>query len=176
MGANHGFHILAPFPGTDIRERLEAYDLQILSDDWREYHANRAVVRTAGVAPETMNAIVIESEKEFDRWLAKIGRRRAMGLADEKEAWPLTRLEHTVVIYDMMMKRLLENRGFWPVDASQDNPGHLVESLIERATEDLDHPPQRIRAAIEFAVTENYLEVTRTSGRVSWSWVEGFSR
>ena len=181
MGANHGFHILAPFPGTDIRERLEAYDLQILSDDWREYHANRAVVRTAGVAPETMDAIVIESEKEFDRWLYKIGRRRAMGLADEKEAWPLTRLEHTVVIYDMMMKELIENRGFWPVDANQDDPGQPgeqgpVEQLIQRATKDLDHPPQRIRAAIEFAVTENYLEVTKTSGRVSWSWVEGFAR
>jgi anaerobic magnesium-protoporphyrin IX monomethyl ester cyclase len=181
MGANHGFHILAPFPGTDIRERIGKYDLQILSDDWREYHANRAVVRTAGVTPETMNAIVIESEKEFDRWLAKIGRRRAMGLADGNESWPLTRLEHTVVIYDMMMKRLIEKRGFWPIDASQDNPGQPgeqlpVEQLIQRATEDLDHPVQRIRAAIEFAVTENYLEVTKTSGRVSWSWVEGFAR
>jgi len=174
MGASHGFHILAPFPGTDIRERLEEYDLQILSDDWREYHANRAVVRTSGVTPETMDAIVIESKKEFDRWLANIERRRAMGRIDEKEAWPLTRLEHTVVIYDMMMKGLVEKRGFWAVDSSHEDPGHLVEPLIERATEDLDHPPQRIRSAIEFAVKENYLDMTKTAGRISWSWVEGF--
>ena len=33
MGVNHGFHILAPFPGTDIRESVEKYDLEILSDD-----------------------------------------------------------------------------------------------------------------------------------------------
>jgi len=176
MGASHGFHILAPFPGTDIRERLEEYDLEILSDDWREYHANRAVVRTAGVAPETMDAVVIESKKEFDRWLAKIGRRRAQGLADEKEAWPLVRLEHTVVIYDMMMKGTIEKRAFWPADASHDDPVHLLEPLIERAAQDLDHPPQRIRSAIEFAVTEKYLEMTKTNGRVSWSWVEGVAR
>jgi anaerobic magnesium-protoporphyrin IX monomethyl ester cyclase len=50
MGVNHGFHILAPFPGTDVRDRIDDYDLQILSDDWRQYHANRAIIRTAGVA------------------------------------------------------------------------------------------------------------------------------
>jgi anaerobic magnesium-protoporphyrin IX monomethyl ester cyclase len=56
MGVSHGFHILAPFPGTDVRERVDEYDLQILSDDWRQYHANRAIIRTAGVSPETMDA------------------------------------------------------------------------------------------------------------------------
>jgi anaerobic magnesium-protoporphyrin IX monomethyl ester cyclase len=27
MGVNHGYHILAPFPGTDVRERIDEYDL-----------------------------------------------------------------------------------------------------------------------------------------------------
>jgi anaerobic magnesium-protoporphyrin IX monomethyl ester cyclase len=100
MGVNHGYHILAPFPGTDVRERIDEYDLMILSDDWRQYHANRAIIRTTGVSPETMDAIVIDGEQQFDQWLADIGRLREEGRASEATAWPLVRLEHTVVIYD----------------------------------------------------------------------------
>jgi anaerobic magnesium-protoporphyrin IX monomethyl ester cyclase len=118
MGVNHGFHILAPFPGTDVRERIDEYDLMILSDDWRQYHANRAIIRTTGVSPETMDAIVIDGEQQFDQWLADIGRLREEGRASEETAWPLVRLEHTVVIYDMMMKRLIERKGAWRADSS----------------------------------------------------------
>ena len=36
-------------------------------------------------------------------------KRRASGEADEEEAWPLTNLEHTVLMYDLMMKQVIEN-------------------------------------------------------------------
>ena len=171
MGVNHGFHILAPFPGTDVRDRIDAYDLQILSDDWRRYHANRAIIRTAGVAPETMDAIVIDGERQFDQWLADIGRLRESGQATEKATWPLVRLEHTVVIYDMMMKRLVEEMGAWKDDASE-TAEDSVERLIRRVSGELDHPQERIRAAIVFAVGEHYLSRTSADGRTRWSWVD----
>jgi hypothetical protein len=172
MGVNHGFHILAPFPGTDVRDRVDAYDLQILSDDWRQYHANRAITRTAGVAPETMDAIVIDGERQFDQWLADIGRLRESGQATEKTTWPLVRLEHTVVIYDMMMKGLVEEMGAWQDEASETADAHSVARLIRRISEKLDHPRDRIRSAVEFAIGENYLSRTRTDGRTQWSWVD----
>lgn len=172
MGVNHGFHILAPFPGTDVRERVDAYDLQILSDDWRQYHANRAIIRTAGVAPETMDAVVIDGEQQFDRWLADIGRLRESGQATENATWPLVRLEHTVVIYDIMMKRLVEKMGACPDGDPGTAEAHSVERLIRRVSGELDHPQERIRAAIAFAVEEHYLSRTSTDGRTHWSWVD----
>ena len=172
MGVNHGFHILAPFPGTDVRERIDEYDLMILSDDWRQYHANRAIIRTTGVSPETMDAIVIDGEQQFDRWLADIGRLREEGRASEETAWPLVRLEHTVVIYDMMMKRLIERKGAWRADSSDAGDTHPVDRLIGRVSGELDHPRVRIRAAIEFAVQKRYLKQTRADGRIRWSWVD----
>ena len=172
MGVHHGFHILAPFPGTDIREHLEQYDLQILSDDWREYHANRAIVRTAGVAPETMDAIVADSQQQFDQWLAAIADRRSRGLASQAEAWPLTRLEHTVVLYDIMMQQLLEKHANWSVTRSGETSRHWQEMLVGRLGKKLAHPRQQIRAAVRFAVAENYLTCTCEAGRVSWSWVD----
>jgi len=172
MGVNHGFHILAPFPGTDIRERIDGYDLEILSDDWREYHANRAVIRTAGVSPDAMDAIVDESKRQFDQWLAKIDQRRSKGLATAEEAWPLTRLEHTVVLYDIMMKRLIEEKGCWTIGRSGDGPEGCRDFLIERLCQNLDHPRKQIRAAIAFAVAEGYLAWVREAGRVRWAWVD----
>ena len=172
MGVNHGFHILAPFPGTDVRECIDEYDLQILSDDWRQYHANRAIIRTAGVEPETMDAIVIDGERQFDQWLGDIGHLREEGRATEAELWPLVRLEHTVVIYDMMMKRLVEEKGTWPAEKSDEGEVHALGKLIRRVSGELDHPPARTRAAIEFAVAAQYLQRTAADGGIHWSWVD----
>ncbi len=172
MGVNHGFHILAPFPGTDVRERIDEYDLQILSDDWRQYHANRAIIRTEGVRPETMDAIVIAGERQFDQWLDDIGRLRKEGRATDKEAWPLVRLEHTVVIYDMMMKRLIEKKGAWRAGQADDEAAHPLETLIRRVSGGLDHPQARIRAAIEFADERQYLACITADGWIRWSWGE----
>jgi radical SAM superfamily enzyme YgiQ (UPF0313 family) len=172
MGVSHGFHILAPFPGTDVRECVDEYDLQILSDDWRQYHANRAIIRTAGIGPETMDAIVLEGERQFDEWLGDIGRLREERRATAEETWPLVRLEHTVVIYDMMMKRLIEEKGDWPAEKSDQVDATPMGKLIHRLSGELDHPPARIRAAIEFAAGQRYLTRNTANGRIRWSWVD----
>ncbi len=172
MGVSHGFHILAPFPGTDVRERVDEYDLQILSDDWRQYHANRAIIRTAGVQPETMDAVVIDGERQFDRWLGEIARIREDGRGNAEAIWPLVRLEHTVVIYEMMMKRLIEEKGDWPAEKSDQVDPTPIEKLIHRLSGELDHPPARIRAAIEFAAGQRYLNRNTANGRIRWSWVD----
>ncbi len=174
MGVSHGFHILAPFPGTDVRERVDEYDLQILSNDWRRYHANRAVIRTAGVKSETMDAVVIDGERQFDRWLGEIARIREDGRATAEKIWPLVRLEHTVVIYDMMMKRLIEDKGNWPAETSDEADANPTGKLIDRLSGELDHPPARIRAAIEFALGQRYLTRNTANGRIHWSWVDYF--
>ena len=166
MGVNHGFHILAPFPGTDVREHLADFDLEILSDDWTAYHANRAVVRTADIGPQTMNDIVVAAEKRFDEWLADIDQRRRTGTADADTSWPLVRLEHTVVLYDMMMQRLVETMPCRPAGGTADNP----EALIRHVTTLLEHPPERIRAAVEFAVRTDHLVGTIRDGGVHWTW------
>ncbi|HSO19770.1 MAG TPA: hypothetical protein VLT88_09950, partial [Desulfosarcina sp.] len=164
--------ILAPFPGTEIREGIDRYDLQILTDDWRRYHANRAVVRTAAVGPGAMDEVVIDAERQFDQWLAEIGRRRDAGTISEQEAWPLTRLEHTVVIYDMMMQRLVEAKGAWPVEPGRECGKEALDRLVGSIEKDLAHPPLRIRAAVEFALAHDHLTVGFENGWCRWSWVE----
>ena len=52
----YGFHVLAPFPGTEVREHADEYGLEILTSDWSKYDANRPVSRTIGASPKDITA------------------------------------------------------------------------------------------------------------------------
>ncbi len=60
LGITYGFHILSPFPGTEVRLRAEDYGMEILTDDWDLYDANRSVCSTGGISPERVDAIAGE--------------------------------------------------------------------------------------------------------------------
>ena len=124
MGVLHGYHLLAPFPGTDVRENSQNYDIRIMSNDWDDYHANKAIVRTSAVGRRALDSIVKDWQKNFDTWLDDIKQRRDNGEATEEEAWPLTNLEHIILIYDLMMKQVLETIAWMPfknTDASDES-------------------------------------------------------
>jgi hypothetical protein len=52
----YGFHVLAPFPGTEVRENADEFGLEILTSDWGKYDANRPVSRTDGASPADITA------------------------------------------------------------------------------------------------------------------------
>jgi radical SAM superfamily enzyme YgiQ (UPF0313 family) len=60
MGVSYGFHVLAPFPGTEVRMKSAEYGISILTDDWDMYDANRSVCDTGGISPEEVNSIADE--------------------------------------------------------------------------------------------------------------------
>jgi radical SAM superfamily enzyme YgiQ (UPF0313 family) len=68
-GSLCGFHVLAPFPGTEVRERASHYGLEILTDDWTKYDANRAVTATQGAAPGVIQEVADTYEQTTQRYL-----------------------------------------------------------------------------------------------------------
>ncbi len=169
MGVLHGYHLLAPFPGTDVREQSQSYDIQIMSNDWNDYHANQAIVRTSAVDQQTLDNIVKNWQKNFDTWLDDIKQRRDSGEATEEEAWPLTNLEHIVLIYDLMMKQVLEEIGWIlsekPDISESDELADLVDGTIP-------HTPEQIRKTLQFATAKGYLTKDRSGGRYRWKWID----
>lgn len=69
FGSLYGFHILAPFPGTEVRERAKAYGLDILTSDWTKYDANHVVTRTAGADVGAIQAVADEYDATMERYL-----------------------------------------------------------------------------------------------------------
>ena len=170
MGVLHGYHLLAPFPGTDVRENSQAYDIQIMSNNWDDYHANHAIVRTAAVDQQTLDGVVKDWQNHFDTWLDDIKQRRDSGQATEKEAWPLTNLEHIVLIYDLMMKQVIEAIGWISCEDPVASDKNQLEQLANLIDGSIPHAPGQIRKTLQFASTRGYLIKDRMGGHLRWQW------
>ena len=90
LSESHGFHILAPFPGTEVRDRSEAYGVTILTDDWDRYDANQSVSATGSVSPEEIDRVVGEFNDGILVYVEGIGLRKQAGeplSPREEEIW-----------------------------------------------------------------------------------------
>ena len=119
-----------------------------------------------------LDEIVIEWENEFKEWLGEIKRLIGTGEATEQEASLLTNLAHTVMIYDLMMGHVIEEKGTWrhngkPI-ASQD----AFKTLVERVAGATKHQPADIASSLAYAVEQGSLQYTEGQGRVAWKWVD----
>jgi anaerobic magnesium-protoporphyrin IX monomethyl ester cyclase len=168
LGLLYGFHLLAPFPGTDVRKRSNTYGIRILTDDWTQYHANRAVTETETVSRGRLDAIAVEWEDNFNRYLGGIKERMQAGTAGADEAKQLINLERIVAIYDLMMKQAIETAGCWKADG--DSANRTLERLIGQASGMVESGPAVIRKAIEDAVQKENLVCNVQDGRVEWRW------
>ena len=168
LGLLYGFHLLAPFPGTDVRERSDTYGIRILTDDWTQYHANRAVTETETVSRGMLDAIALEWETNFNRYLGGVKERILAGTAGADEAQQLINLERIVVVYDLMMKQVIETAGRWKADG--DSANRTLERLIGQASGMVAGAPAVTREAIEDAVQKENLVCDVQDGRVEWRW------
>jgi radical SAM superfamily enzyme YgiQ (UPF0313 family) len=166
-GLVYGFHLLAPFPGTEVQERAAELGLRILTTDWSAYHANRAVAETETASRQMLDEIAIEWEDRFNRYLADIKDRMQQGLAAAEEAHQLVNLERIVCVYDLMMKRTIERVGSWPAGKGS---AAEVDRLIERVQPAADANTAVLRDALENAVLRGHLIAENGHGRIRWRW------
>jgi radical SAM superfamily enzyme YgiQ (UPF0313 family) len=169
MGLLYGFHLLAPFPGTEVRERSEALGLRILTDDWSLYHANRAVAETPGVSRRMLDDIALEWEDNFNRYLGDIKERMTRGEASDEEAGQVTNLERIVLVYDVMMSRLVETEGGWNTNGLDIDP---LDVLASRIGKKMARSPAALKDSLAHAARKGCLVCTRNGGRTQWSWRE----
>jgi radical SAM superfamily enzyme YgiQ (UPF0313 family) len=168
-GLVYGFHILAPFPGTEVHERGAELGIRILTHDWSCYHANRAVTETATVTRQMLDDIAVEWEDRFNRYLGDIRDRRQKGQAGVDEAFQLTNLERIVLVYDLMMKNSVEQVGTW-TDGQGANSGDYLNTLISRVEAATPHDRETIRDALEAAANQGNLVCELEKGMVRWKW------
>jgi radical SAM superfamily enzyme YgiQ (UPF0313 family) len=172
MGVLSGFHLLAPFPGTEVREENDRLGIKILTNDWRQYHANRAIVETPTVTPKMLDEIVIEWKNDFDEWLGEIKRHMETGEATEDEVSLLTNLERTVLIYDLMMGRIIEEKGAWRNNGKPFAGPDALKTLVDRVTRSTRHQSENVSSSLASAIEHGNLTYEENHGTVRWKWVD----
>ena len=172
LGVSFGFHLLAPFPGTEVREKSGKFGIHILTNDWTRYHANRAIVETPAVNREILDNIVIEWEDEYNRLLADIKVRMQRGDAKPEEADQVINLERIVLIYDLMMKNEIEQKGSWSHDGPTPTIKENLRILSNRISRSINSTPQRLYDTLRHTLQQGNLNYSDENGKIQWQWVD----
>jgi anaerobic magnesium-protoporphyrin IX monomethyl ester cyclase len=172
LGLSFGFHLLAPFPGTEIRANSREYGIKILTDDWSQYHANRAIVETASVDRAMLDQIVISWENEYNQLLADIKQRMQTAEASAEEAEQLMNLERIVLVYDLMMKNAIEEKGGWSAEGRRMSPEENLKTLCENVGTLVDADPQVLHDTLDRARQQGNLKCSNLNARIQWQWTD----
>jgi len=172
LGLSFGFHLLAPFPGTEVREQSDQYGIKILTNDWSQYHANRAIVETPSVDHKMLDDIVVKWEAEYDDYLSDIQVRMAENRASKEEIWEIENLERIVLVYDLMMKGVIEENGCRRHQGSPVTEKELLTFLSNKICQTTDYDPEQIYETLSDAVRQGNLKHVNKNGKIKWQWVD----
>ncbi|MEI7591452.1 MAG: radical SAM protein, partial [Deltaproteobacteria bacterium] len=133
----YGFHILAPFLGTTVRENIGEYDLEIETDDWSLYDANHAVARTNALSADKINGFVNNFETEISKeWNQNIAKWRK-GTNPPHVEFQVEGHFRTQFIFHLLSEDLLEKHGEFPVTSLERLTSLLAKRLSTVTTIDL---------------------------------------
>ena len=172
VGLSYGFHLLAPFPGTAVREHSHEYGIRILTNDWSEYHANRAIVETPAVNRQMLDDIVADWQNEYNGYLEDIQQRAKQGRATADEIWEVENLKRIVLFYDLMMQNVIEEKGHWQSDDPPRSPADKLSSLVDRIKKSTPKKAEDIYNTLQDAIQKGSLICMEKGGQIRWQWVD----
>ncbi len=164
FGALYGFHILAPFPGTEVRDRAAEYGLEILSSDWTEYDANHVVSRTAGASPEAIRAVADEYDATIERYRAYQDHLYASGKLAGYEHKTYLRRRRQELLWKLLLDDVVESLP--PFGAE---PVAELKRAIAAAT---GAKPDFVDAEVDRLLGLGALASSASAGGVRFAWAE----
>lgn len=164
FGSLYGFHILAPFPGTEVRDRAADYGLEILTSDWRTYDANHVVSRTPGADPAAIQAVADEYEDAIERYRAFQDRLYAEGRLSGYEEKMYVRRRRQALLWKLLLEEVVEELPALPDDGAD-----VLASHVATATGvDLRLARDEMRRVLDLGA----LVSERAPDGVRWRWAE----
>ena len=113
----YGFHLLAPFPGTTVREKIDEYDLEILSDDWDLYDADNVIVKTSHLEPHEIKSFVdqatLKVKQDWDDLVRRFKDKEDLTDAEYMQVGGFHRMK---MIYKILSRDIVEQYGRQPGD------------------------------------------------------------
>jgi anaerobic magnesium-protoporphyrin IX monomethyl ester cyclase len=164
FGSLYGFHILAPFPGTEVRDRAAEYGLEILNSDWKEYDANHVVSRTPGADPAAIQAVADEYEETIERYVRYQDHLYATGQLGGYELKMYHRRRRQTLLWKLLLDEVVE--------ALPPLPGNGVAELKRRVATATDSDAAFVGAELERVLELGALVPDATPEGTRWRWAE----
>ncbi len=90
--------------------------------------------------------------------------------ATKEEIWEIENLAKIVLIYDLMMKRVIEENGCWRHDGPPASEEELLKCLAERICRMSDYKPDQVYATLRDTVQQGSLQCVTQDGKIKWQW------
>jgi anaerobic magnesium-protoporphyrin IX monomethyl ester cyclase len=162
------FHVLAPFPGTEVREKAEEYGITILTDEWSKYDANRAVTATRGAGARDVTAVLRQHYKDIRRYASHQGTRAREGKLSDAEMQEAKRSSEVRFAWSLLKNDCVESLG--PVRIGE-SPS---KDLALRLAECLSLPLHQAEEQVMRLEAEGLLVPQVVDRHVLWSWSRPF--
>lgn len=160
LGVPYGFHVLSPFPGTEVREKASEYGIEILTNNWLKYDCNTAVTRTKEAGPKEIYQTIREYNELIKRVLNYLEERGDVDLHDESTK---TRRRSPLAVA-LLKNDFIEHLGMIKVE------GNPVEGLIAKIAEFMPYSHRQISDDVNSWVQQGFLKYTVKDGYAIWQW------
>jgi radical SAM superfamily enzyme YgiQ (UPF0313 family) len=171
LGNWYGFHILTPYPGTEIREKANELGLKILHSNWYRYDANQAITETNGVSAEYINKVANEFYDTLTETIKKNEEERKKQGKLSKEDKELIELrERRVFTWHLLKRDYIERHGRFTENG---NPIELLTEEIHKLKPISSFMTKdRIAEEVGKMINEGILNYIQDNGSVTWSWTD----
>jgi hypothetical protein len=92
--------------------------------------------------------------------------------ATKDEIWEIENLERIVLVYDLMMKGVLEEKGYERRRKSPVTEKTLLTLLSKKICQTTDYNPQQVYETLSNAVQQGNLKHVNEDGKIKWQWVD----
>ncbi len=166
-GAQYGYHILSPLPGTDLYENAADYGLRILSQNWADFDANQVIVESSTMTPDMTRAAMAYYEELIEHAWEDIERWAASG--DPESIQRLDQKASRGFVWSVLQGDVIEAAGPVSADAGLTRTAAEAE-LASRVGARLGKPLDLVQPQLARLHDENLLQLAPADGGPCWRW------
>jgi radical SAM superfamily enzyme YgiQ (UPF0313 family) len=165
----HGYHFLAPFPGTTVKEQIDEYDLEILTDDWSLYDANQPVVRTSAVsAQDAMDFVGRYMDVCEQEWL-RMEQGYDLGTNTSEENFRIEGRRKLDLVFSIVSKDLVGRCGKVPKDLDS-NTSAALDILSDKIAHVTGKSKGLAFKVIKYFYMGSNIEIRNGQTEPAWGW------
>ena len=168
--ALYGYHFLAPFPGTTVRENIQDYDLEILTDNWTLYDANDAIVKTSSLLPQDMREFGAKYDEEMKSDWNKILQRYNEGNGSLEDTMQVEGNWRMKLTYQILKNDIIEKCGFIEPSSFKGTKDSALDELCRRVKECTNADAKVVDNTIRDFAGRGYLKADISEKGCQWPW------
>ena len=170
LGSYYGFHVLTPFPGTEIRDKAAEYGLNILSYNWEDYNADIPITETPGAKPGDIEQHLADYFAAIEIYSKYQEEAMQKGSLDPKEVRQVENRQTRSVVWELLSRDLVEELGQIKLPGGLPDDEWSQKELIKRLVPSMPLSEEIIKKELDRLINQGILLQEIKDGEGRWRW------